>query len=199
MSFLTGELMNAARGDVLNFGTALLGSRAGEHVFDVQPHSPLHPYETLTNNTDWVKSSLLTLIGFAVYELLVRRYINTDGVSQNKGIKLALDDLLKFGTMYIAYRLMTREPLNDANWVKEVTYILAGLMSYDFVVRYGVKSVYDTSKLSVNAQMAVDDTVKYTTMFVVSRWLSGKAFDKEWAVTAGGFVVGAAAYDYLLA
>lgn len=179
MSVYSSEVFANIKTDSLHFGPALLVSR----LFEQKP----------LNDIEWVKASILTLIGFAVYQTIVRYFIKTDGIS-NGNIKYAVDDILKFGTMLVASRFLSGLPLNDNNWMKDSASILTGFVTYNFVTAH----VYDTNKLSPKHKLAADDVLKFGTMFLVSRFLTGKAFDKEWAMSSTGFIVGLLVYDYLL-
>ena len=105
-----------------------------------------------------------------------------------------MDDILKFGTMLVASRFLSGLPLNDNNWMKETASILAGFVTYDFVTIHA----YDTSGFSTVNKLAINDVIKFGTMFIVSRFLSGNEFNSEWAMSSTGFIVGLLAYDYLL-
>lgn len=180
MSWLSSDTLNNVRIDSGHFGTAMLSAQllSGKSVTD----------------RDWLKSSLLTLVGFAVYQVLVKQLVKTDGVA-HVNVRSALDDILKVGTMLVASRYLSGQPLNDPNWMKESAFILAGFVTYDLAVVH----VADTSSLSKRHRMAADDVVKFSTMFVVSRWLAGQEFNMEWAKGCAYYIAGLVAYDMFLA
>lgn len=170
--------------DTFKFGSAEIGKRA----------VPLGLNSLM--DVAWMKSTVLILLGFAVYQLAVRRVISTDFASGS--LKLALDDILKFGTMLVFKQLAENKSfasLNDAQWKSDSAFVLLGFVTYDFVTRH----VYDTSSLSGPVKASVDDAIKFGTMFVVSQFLSGKPFDNNFLMTSGGFIAGLVAYNFLLA
>lgn len=180
MSLLSSETLNNVRIDSGHFGTAMLTAQflSGKSLSD----------------KDWLKSSLLTLVGFAVYQVLVKHIIKTDNVSP-VNVRSAIEDLLKVGTMLLVSRYLSGQPINDPNWLKESLFIIAGFITYDLAVVH----VADTTKLAPRVKASVDDVVKFTTMFVVSRWLSGNEFNAEWAKGCVFYMTGLVAYDMILA
>ena len=181
-SILSSDSAMNVKFDSLKFGPAMITERLfkGESLMD---------YE-------WIKSTFLVLVGFAIYQVLVRNLIKTDGI-QNKSIKMSVDDILKFGVMLLSHRFLSGHPLNDRDWMKEVAYVLSGFVVYDVLV-VRVYDFYNVSSFSKNTQMAIDDVLKFSTMFVVSRWLSGNEFNREWLIGISGFMTGLVLYDYFL-
>ena len=180
MSWLSSETLNNIRVDSGRFGSAMLSEQylKGESLTDMA----------------WIKSSLLTLVGFAIYQVVVRQLIRTDGVA-HRNIRMVLDDILKVGTMLVASRLLSGQQLNDTNWMRESAFMLAGFAAYDLVTVHAV----DTSRFDNKVKLALDDVIKFSTMFTVKQWLSGGEFDLKWAKASGFYMVGLVAYDLLLA
>jgi hypothetical protein len=183
-NLLSSDVLNNVKIDTFKFGLAETGSRFGEQ-------------RTLAALMDpaWAKSVVLVLLGFAVYQIAVRRVISTDFASGST--KLALDDILKVGTMLVFKQLAenrTLSSLNDDTWKNNSAYTLLGFVAYDFVTRH----VYDTSSLSGAVKTSVDDAIKFSTMFVVSQYLGGKSFDSNFLMTSGGYIAGLVAYNFLL-
>ena len=191
-NFLSSDTLNNITMDTGRFGSALTSSK----IFDDIGNNFTKPK---TNDWEWIKITILTLVGFCIYNLVVANLINTDNI-KNKNVKLAINDSLKFGTMLISVRLLLGESLADIEWIKESLCVLIGLMAYDF----GTIQLINTNKLmedniiSKQSKLAIDDTIKFSTMFFVSTWLSSKNFNKHWLFETTGFIVGIVAYDYLL-
>jgi hypothetical protein len=187
---LSSEALRNVKVDTLKFGSAFTGEQ-------------LATKGVLSSVTEgaWLKSTLLTLVGFAVYQLVVRRLISTSFTSGN--YRMALDDVLKFGTMLIASRVLSGKPLTGVEgraWQSESAYILLGFVAYDLGTKpLMTRFVLDTQTLEYKHAMMADDALKFGTMFTVSRFLSGEAFDMAWGKTVAGFLGGLAAYNYLLA
>lgn len=182
---LSSDVLNNIKMDTLKFGvSAETGARLSKE-------------RTLNSLTDpaWLGQTLLVILGFAVYQIVVRRLISTDFAAGSS--KLALDDILKVGTMLVFKQVVsTRDvaSVRDASWQMNTFSVLAGFVSYDFVTRH----LYDTSSLAGPLKASVDDAMKFGTMFVVSQLIQGKSFDAEWATVSGGYIAGLVAYNYLL-
>jgi len=142
---------------------------------------------------EWLKVTFLALIGFAVYQIVIRNLINTSGIQYN-GLRMAFDDILKFGTMFIVLRLLSNKSISDKTWLSRVLMVLCGFMIYDFAII----NVFDTTGYTTKMQMALNDTIKFGTVFIVFQLLDGGNFDKEWFLGTGGFIVGLWLYDFLL-
>jgi hypothetical protein len=181
---LSSDVLNNIKVDTLKIGTAQATQRFAET-------------QTLASLADpaWLKGAVLVLLGFAVYQLAIRRIISTEFASGS--VKLALDDILKVGTMLVFKQLAenrTLDSLRDDAWQKSSAYTLIGFVTYDFVTRH----VYDTSALSGPTKVSVDDAIKFGTMFVVSQFLAGKPFDANFFMVSGGFIAGLIAYNFFL-
>lgn len=152
-----------------------------------------------SDEINWLKVSILTLIGLGVYNLTIANILNVDYINHHN-LKLAINDIIKFGSMFVILRFLSGEPLNDYNWIIEVFYVLVGFMTYDFIVIdfINTNELKNNNKICRETKMAIDDVTKFLTMFVISRWLSGKKFTKEWILNVVGFLVGLVAYDYLI-
>jgi len=151
---------------------------------------------------DWQISSLLFLVGFAAYQLLVAQVINTSSFSTGR-VKALFDDLLKVATALVVMRLVSGhavsvslsfDPLSDQEWLKECGLFLVGFAAYDLATFY----IYDTTTIvDSRARSSVNDAIKFGTAWIVFQWLAGKSFNKTFALETLGFVGGLVAYEYL--
>ncbi len=184
-SFFSSDTINNLNIDIAHFGSALVSSR----IINNQ----------ILNDWNWIKVSLLTLLGFSIYNLIIANLINTS-IIDNENIKMAIDDILKFGTMLLSLRLFLGESLNDMDWILGSCYILIGLIVYDFGTINLLNTKYLNNKkiISNKTKMALDDIIKFSTMLIISRWLSNDNFSKLWILESIGFIVGLVAYDYLI-
>ena len=146
------------------------------------------------SNKEWGMASLLTLLGFTAYHLLTARVVDSSKVASGKN-KNALDSVLKVGTMLVVSRLLSGKPLNDEAWMKSSAYVLVGFVAYDV----GVSRLTDNIEASDRVEVAIHDAVKFSTMYVVSRYLEGGQFTRDWFVESASFTAGLVAYDLLLA
>jgi hypothetical protein len=175
MNFLSSETLNNIAFDSGYFGSALTSS------------------QLLTGKSldkSWMVSSVLTLLGFATYQIFVRQLIKTDSIAP-KNLKMAADDIFKVGTMLLASRLFAQQSVHDSDWKKESLSTIAGFVAYDVATVHLV----DTTKYSPKVKLVLDDILKFTTMKVVSRSLLGREFDAEFIYSSAAFLVGLLAYD----
>jgi hypothetical protein len=146
----------------------------------------------------WLTTNLLIFMGFIIYNLVTYNLINTSRIS-SVAIKNALDDVLEFGTLYLVLRFASGKPLNDTTWLCESANYLLGFVVYNIVL---AKFLHDnvTLKLTSNPVYinALDNVYKFTTVFVLYSWLSGKGCTKEYCVESAGFIAGVALYDTLI-
>lgn len=95
----------------------------------------------------WLLGALATLVGFAVYDLVVSQYISGYQFTSRGDVAAAIDDAAKVGTMLATSRLLTNEvlpvvrgasrvPLSDVynrDWLRSSAYTLAGFAAYELV------------------------------------------------------------------
>lgn len=191
MSWLTSDTLNNIKADSMKFGIASAAERFGDQqgslasskLFDVA----------------WLKSSVLTLVGLAVYQLTLRKLVKTDSI-ESLNLRNALDNILKFGTMLIASRFLDNRSLadlRDADWQKTSASMLAGFAVYDI----GITQVFNANKLGLSprATLAVDDVARFSTVFSVQNFLLGGSFNMDFLLSKGGFIAGLVLYDLLIA
>ena len=86
----------------------------------------------------WLMSSVLTLIGFAAYELITKHYIQGSDMSDHKGLAGAVNDWANFGTMFIVSRLLSYESLLDADWASKSIAQLVGFTAFHMVTKHAL-------------------------------------------------------------
>ena len=156
-------------------------------------------------DSEWIKITFLTLLGFGIYSIVVANIFDINKIKQ-KNFRLAVDDLLKFGIMLVTLRLFSGDPLIDTNWILGSSFILIGLVIYDFGTIHMVdtEKLHKLNKITNETRKALDDTIKFSTMFIISGFLTeqfnstNQFLTKEWILECIGFIVGIVAYDYLL-
>jgi hypothetical protein len=83
----------------------------------------------------WLMTSLLTLIGFAAYELITKHYVKGSEMADHKGLAGAVDDWANFGTMFVVSRLLSCESFLDAKWASSSIATLVGFTAFNMVTR----------------------------------------------------------------
>ena len=113
--------LEVAINNAVNVGTMLTVSRALEGL--------MGPTKTINFDEEWMKSSLYTILGFAAYDLVTKKFLPT--VPEKYAI--AMHTVSQFGTMFIVSRLLANKPL-DEQYLKSSSYVLAGFAIYDMIV-----------------------------------------------------------------
>lgn len=146
-----------------------------------------------------IKVSILSMIGVIIYTHIICSIIDTETI-QHDNIKMFADDILKFGTLFIFMRLLSGESLSDPIWIAEIFYTFIGFFVYDFILLNLINTHIPkkNNKLSIKARQSFGDAIKFLTMFVISRYISGKEFTSQWIFNVTGFILGVISYDLLL-
>ena len=113
--------LEVALNNAINIGTMLSVSRALEGL--------MGPSKSVNFDEDWMKSSLYTILGFAAYDLVTKKFIP----SVPDKYAVAVHTISQFATMFIVSRLLADNPLNE-QYIKSSSYVLAGFAAYDLVV-----------------------------------------------------------------
>jgi len=177
-NMLSADTIRNAQNDVYKFGVAYVVAQ-------------LLSMKQL--DKEWAMSTLLTLVGFVAYHVLTAKLVDS-GKLASGSLKNALDDVLKFGTMLVASRLLAGGSVTDMAWLKETAYYLAGFVAYNLAT----SKLYDTAQLSRGVGAAVDDALKFGTAFATLRLLNGQPMDREWLMSSGAFIAGLAVWNLVL-
>lgn len=130
-NFLTPEVDGAPRriaDDSIKFATMFVVSRllAGGALLDKQ----------------WLATCFATLIGFAVYNVVVYKYIQGKDLTYNGKLQMVVDDWAKVGTMLLVSRLISCESLLDPKWAQGTLATLLGFSAYDLVTSHVIDKVF---------------------------------------------------------
>ena len=114
--------------DTIKVGTMLMVSRllSGDSLAD----------------SNWLAASLATLVGFAVYNLVVSRYVVSSELTNNGKLQNVVDDWAKVGTMLVVSRLISCESVLDPKWVSSTLNTLVGFTAYDLVTSHVTDAVF---------------------------------------------------------
>lgn len=103
-------------------------------------------------------------------------------------------DWAKAGTMLAVSQWLAGKSLNNAAWQKSTLFTLLGFTAYQ-VTKHAVPENVDGV-----ARAVVDDTVKFGTMFAVSRVLAGGNLNnRAWLMSCLYVIVGFAVYNVVVA
>lgn len=178
----------ASRTDVLKMSSAFITQR----LFEGKP----------LDDKLWIVSSALVIIGFVAYQLLIASWLDTGKIASGSA-RVALDDILKFATMFVVVRLLSGGVSAEGNqvsqeeWVKDSGLFIASLVTYDLLLNDLV--VDKTSGLEKTQQVVVGDIIKWSSVFAFHQFAKGGEFDREWMMSTAGFVSGFVIYDVLVA
>lgn len=142
----------------------------------------------------WIKSVVLTLVGFAAYHMVVENLVNTNGL--NKELKSIVDTWLKVGTMLVVSRVLAGGSLRDQTWIQSSLMTLVGFNAYNILTS---KLISCEDKTGV-ARRVCDNTLNVGTMLAVSRIMSnGSLADPAWMKESFMTLLGFAVYDVFVA
>lgn len=181
------NLSMASRGDLLKFSTGVITER----LFQGKP----------INDKVWIVAACLTIIGFVSYNLLVASWLDTSKYVSGS-VKRTLDDILRFATLFMVCRLLAggaywqNSEASTAEWVKDSGIFLVSIAVYDLALEEAVRGRLERFTGATNA--ALNDGVKWMTIFATINFLKGGEFNNEWIMTAGGFTAGLMIYDVLV-
>ena len=162
--------------DLLKFGTMFIVSR-------------LLSQQNLDDN-EWTISSIYMLCGLVTYHLLIKN--NVKYKLQNQQMNDVLDDWLKFGTTLVVARVLSNASLTNYNWQMGTIYTILGLNAYTIII----KNLVPTNNFSSPIKDIINGSLKWGTMLIVNRLLSGDSLDNEqWIVSSLYTLLGFAAYE----
>ncbi len=181
--------VNNIKSDTLQFGIALLMSHlfAGKSLFEKDCQNS--------------KTILLSLLGFAVYQIIISKLFVTD--SLNSTLRVVIDDTLKFFTMLYVLKYFGD---HDNLYTKEfglVTFnVLSSFLLYNSIVSKNVTARIVGNKLKFNELSAVSDLIKFSFVFgltgVLNKLSNVGNLDLEYFRLSLGFITGLVVYDFLL-
>jgi len=143
----------------------------------------------------WVVVVGVTILGFLAYRILIDSWLRTENFVSGSA-KLALDDILRFTTMYAVVQLLSGGSLTDPTWIKESGLFVGSLVFYDLLLHNLVAE--RTKNLTVPAQTAINDVLKFGVAFVCHNFALGKEFNQEWMISTAGFLTGVGVYDMFI-
>lgn len=118
---------------------------------------------------EWQMNLAYTLLGFALYELVVSKHLTEDKLKEHTDL---VRDMAKTATMLVTVRVLSTqnvESLSDSNWLMSTGMVLAGLAVYHMVT----KQLFDNSDKEGDWKQVSDDWVKVGTKLLVAHYLSG--------------------------
>ena len=177
-----------SRNDIFKFASAFLIQRliAGDSVFD----------------NKWISVTVVTIVGFLAYELLMSPSIRAQAQMQQGVAVVALEDVVKFLTMFIVtYAVMGQSsfdasPYNSREeWMHQSGLFVGSLLMYDILFERIVRD----KLMFINKPMrvALNDGLKLGSVLILTNYANGRNFDNSWIKNAGGFTLGLMAYDYI--
>jgi hypothetical protein len=109
---------------------------------------------------------------------------------------VAVDDMLKWLTMFMVVQLISGGSLSDPQWIKETGLYISAIVAYDITLGNFVTSRMQS--LDSTLALAANDLVKWGTIFAAQNFVNGGEFDKQWFMSKGGFLTGIVVYDILI-
>lgn len=180
---VTGTVKRA-QVDALKFGTMFIVSRALA--------------EQSLVDMEWVKTSVLTILGFAVFDIVVANFVNLKNVNLQDELREMVGTWLKVGTMMVTSRYLAGGNLYDRQWLREVFYTMVGFNTFTLVTKKFQEM--NQTKLSPMTAAVVGDWLNAGTMMVVSRIMSQENLgDPVWLKSTFLSLLGFTVYDVFVA
>ncbi|ATZ80291.1 hypothetical protein BMW23_0233 [Bodo saltans virus] len=170
-----------AKTDVFKFATGYVSQR----LFERQP----------IDDRVWIVATALTLIGFVTYQLLINSWFDTSKFVTGSA-KMAVDDALKFLTMFMVVQLISGKSLSDPQWITDTGLFIASIVAYDVTLGNFVNTKLQS--LDSTVSLAINDVLKWGSVFAANNFAKGGSFDKQWLMSTGGFLTGFVVYDVLI-
>ena len=86
-------------------------------------------------NEQWMRSSLFTLLGFSAYHLVTGKFVQGGNITANTGLAAAIDDAVKFGTMFIVAHALAGGDFGNRAWQINSLGTIAGFAVFQLLVR----------------------------------------------------------------
>lgn len=170
--------------DVAKHGTSLLTS----HLTETYRHGG----EYLSRQ--WIITTMITLIGFVVYGLVVKQLIPVNVA--NPRVKAGLDDVLKMGTVLIVSQVVTSHMAGRVNfpdaWLNVTAVILAAFFLFHVVVAPQLPVVR-------GYQATIMDVAKFGLVSTAAHYYVGGRFNEDFLVSLGGILGGFVLFHEVLA
>jgi len=119
----------------------------------------------------------------------------------NDTFKIASNDILKIGAMILMARLVSKQSLQDKEWISVSLYILLGFAVYHILVRHIVNPHNYVDMTAI--RYAVDDFIKFGIVLIVVRLAItrniGSLMDPTWLKQTSVILGGFALYDIIVA
>lgn len=91
----------------------------------------------------WIRSSLATLAGFAVYNIIISNHIQGNQLTYNKKLQDVINDWAKYGTKLIVSHVLSCQPMFAQSWIINVFGTLIGLTAYNLGISHIIDAVFD--------------------------------------------------------
>jgi len=91
----------------------------------------------------WVRSTLATLIGFTVYNIVVADYVQGKELTYNDKLQDVINDWAKVGTMLVVSKVISCEAMLDPVWMLSAFGTLLGFTAYNLGTSHLVDAVFD--------------------------------------------------------
>ncbi len=151
--------------------------------------------KTPVDDRAFFMQSALVIIGFVAYQLMIASWLRTENYV-NGSAKIALDDTLKFMTMFAITRLLSGGSLSDPEWIKQSGLFIAAIVAYDMLLHNMVNN--KLTSLQPTTALAVNDVLKWGSVFAMHNFAMQGEFDRSWMLSTGGFCLGYVIYDLFI-
>jgi hypothetical protein len=177
------------KNDTLKFVVALVFSFiiAGKNLF--------------TNDCYNTKIILITLIGLAIYHIVISKIFLPH--IKNPTLKLTLNDIIQFSTIIIVAKyIVDHDNLHSTEFYYSLGSLLIGFLLYDLILNNIIVSLLTDAKLQSEHIIATNDVLKFSSIATVfgllNFLLNGKTIDLEYLRLCVGYISGLTVYNLYL-
>jgi len=150
----------------------------------------LFPNQTNVRLLYKIISVILLLIGFITFWIVAMKPLEHLHIHGN--MKIILTDLLYFGFMLYVAQLLSGRNI-DKYWLELSSYIIAGFIVYDVIIRKYI------DQLIINKySLVINDTLRYTTMFLLTNWLLDRQMNQHIIAEILATVSGLSFFNYFI-
>lgn len=93
-------------------------------------------------DTSWLIGCASTLVGFAVYNIVISKYLKGKDLTHNTKLQNVVDDWGKVGTMLLVSRLISCESILDPRWASSSLGVILGFSAYDVATSRIVDAIF---------------------------------------------------------
>lgn len=140
----------------------------------------LFTQQLVSDTLDWTNISS-TMFGYIVYYVFFDyRFTSWPTITQQVG-----KDGTRNAIAMVVFDFVKNGHIASGSLILSLLYLIIGFMVYDFL-------------LDIDLPPGLHVAARYSTMLIVSKWLSGEPFTKSWLIQSAGYIAGLIIFDCIV-